>query len=87
MPEGVVLGTIWHIVVNSKGDLIVADFTQGTVFLTDAEGNYLRQIGARGGAEGEYFSIVELLLAPNGDLYIGLSGRRPQVHGLFRRFL
>ena len=74
MPEGVVLGTIWHFVVNSKGDLIVADFTQGTVFLTDAEGNYLRQIGARGGAEGEYFSVVELLLAPNGDLYIGSLG-------------
>ncbi len=74
MPEDVILGTIWHLVVDAKGQLIVADFTQGTVFLADAEGNYLRQIGARGGAEGEYFSVIELLLAPNGDLYIWSMG-------------
>ena len=74
MPEGVVLGHIRNILVDSKGDLIVADATQQTVFLADAEGNYLRQIGARGGAEGEYFSITSLLLAPNGDLYIGSTG-------------
>ena len=78
MPEGVVLGTIGHLVVDSKGDLIVADFTQQTVFLTDAEGNYLRQIGTRGGAEGEYLSINELVLAPNGDLYIWTIGEGPK---------
>ena len=74
MPENVVLGTIGHLVVNSKGDLIVADATQQTVFLADAEGNYLRQIGTRGGAEGEYFYVLNLLLALNGDLYIGSGG-------------
>ena len=74
MPEDVVLGTINHVEVDSKGDLIVSDFVQQTIFLTDAEGNHLRQIGARGGAEGEYFSINELLLAPNGDLYIWTIG-------------
>lgn len=74
MPEDVVLGTIRDIEVDSKGDLIVSDFVQQTVFLTDAEGNYLRQIGARGGAEGEYGSVIELLLAPNGDLYMGSIG-------------
>ena len=74
MPEDVVLGTINHVEVDSKGNLIVADFTQQTVFLADAEGNYLRQIGTQGGAEGEYFSINELLLAPNGDLYIWTVG-------------
>ena len=74
MPEDVVLGTINHVEVDSKGDLIVSDFIQQTLFLTDTEGNYLRQIGERGGAEGEYFSINELLLAPNGDLYIWTIG-------------
>lgn len=74
MPEDVILGTINHVGVDSKGSLIVLDFTQGTIFLADAEGNYLRQIGARGGAEGEYFSMIELLLAPNGDLYIWSMG-------------
>ena len=74
MPEGVVLGTINRVVVDSKGDLIVLDSTQKTVFQTDAEGNYLRQIGARGGAEGEYFHVLKLLLASNGDLYIHSVG-------------
>lgn len=74
MPEDVILGTIGDIKVDSKGNLIVLDFTQGTIFLADAEGNYLQQIGARGGAEGEYFSIIELLLAPNGDLYTWSMG-------------
>ena len=74
MPEDVVLGTINHVEVDSKGDLIVSDFVQQTIFLTDAEGNHLRQIGARGGGEGEYFSITNLLLAPNGDLYMGTTG-------------
>jgi hypothetical protein len=74
MPEGVVLGTINHVEVDSKGDLIVSDLTQGTIFLADAEGNYLWQIGARGGAEGEYFSIINVRLAPNGDLYITSAG-------------
>ncbi len=74
MPEGVVLGTINSIKVNSKGNLIIGDLTQQTLFLADAEGNYLRQIGARGGAEGEYFTITELLIAPNGDLYICTTG-------------
>lgn len=74
MPEDVVLGTINHVEVDSKGHLIVSDFIQQTIFLADAEGNYLRQIGERGGAEGEYFSIDELLLAPNGDLYIWTTG-------------
>ena len=76
MPEEVILGTINHVEVNSKGDLIVSDFTQQTVFLADAEGNYLRQIGARGGAKGEYYSIINLRLAPapNDDLYITSVG-------------
>ena len=74
MPENVILGMIGHLVVNSKGDLIVANATQRTVFLADAEGNYLRQIGTRGGAEGEYFYVLNLLLAPNGDLYIESGG-------------
>ena len=74
MPEGVVLGAIRNIEVDSKGNLIVADRIQQTVFLTDAEGNYLRQVGTRGGSEGEYFSIDEVLLAPNGDLYIWTMG-------------
>ena len=74
MPEEIILGTIGDIKVDSKGDLTVLDFTQGTIFLADAEGNYLRQIGARGGAEGEYFSPIELLLAPNSDLYIWSMG-------------
>jgi len=74
MPEDITLGTIWHLAVNSKGNLIVADFTQGTIFLADTEGNYLQQIGTRGGAEGEYLSIINVLLAPNGDLYIGSIG-------------
>ncbi len=73
-PEDVILGTLNHVEVDSKGNLIVLDFTQGTIFLADAEGNYLRQIGARGGAEGEYFSVIELLLAPNGDLYTWSMG-------------
>lgn len=74
MPEGVVLGLIRNLAVDSRGTLIVADFTQGTIFLADAEGNYLRQVGAQGGAEGEYFHVIELLLAPNDDLYIGSLG-------------
>ena len=74
MPEGVVLGMIGNIEVDSKGDLIVADFIQQTVFLADAEGNYLRPIGARGGAEGEYYSIIEILLGPNDDLYTWSMG-------------
>ena len=74
MPEDIVLGEVSNIVVDSKGDLIVVDSTQWTVFQTDAEGNYLRQIGARGGAEGEYFYVLKLLLSPNGDLYIHAVG-------------
>lgn len=74
MPEDVTLGTIGDIKVDYKGNFTVLDFAQGTIFLADAEGNYLRQIGARGGAEGEYFSIIELLLAPNGDLYVWSMG-------------
>ena len=73
MPEDIVLGWIAPI-VDPEGNLIFADYTQDTVFLTDAEGNYLRQIGARGGGEGEYLSIFKLLLAPNGDLYIYSMG-------------
>lgn len=72
MPKGVVLGWASPI-VDPEGNLIVVDYIQSTVFLTDAEGNYLRQIGARGGAEGEYFTIYKVLLAPNGDLYIHCS--------------
>lgn len=74
MPEEVILGTIWHLVVDSKGNLIVADATQETIFLTDAEGNYLRSIGARGGGEGEYFTILGVVLAPNDDLYTWSMG-------------
>lgn len=76
IPEDVILGTINHVEVNSKGDLIVSDFTQQKVFLADTEGNYLRQIGARGGAKGEYYSIINLRLAPapNDDLYITSAG-------------
>lgn len=70
MPEGVVLGMIGYVLVDAKGDLIVLDIIQKTIFQTDAKGYYLRQIGARGGAEGEYFSILNPRLAPNGDFYI-----------------
>ena len=74
MPEGVVLGRIGHMIVDSKGNLIVRDPIQDIVFQTDAEGHYLRQIGARGGAEGEYFMVLKILLAPNDDLYIHSAG-------------
>ncbi len=74
MPADVVLGRIGYIEVDSKGHLIIGDSIQQTIFLADAEGHYLRPIGTRGGAEGEYFSISELLLAPNGDLYIWTTG-------------
>ena len=74
MPEGNILGEIGYTVVNSKGDLIIVDSTQWIVFQTDAEGNYLRQVGVRGGAEGEYFYVLKLLLSPNGDLYIHTVG-------------
>ena len=70
MPEDIVLGQIYFIVVNSKGNLIVVDGTQHIVFQTDAVGNYLRQIGARGGGEGEYFYVLKMRLDSNGDLYI-----------------
>ena len=70
MPEGVVLGMIGYILVDAKGDLIVLDHVQNTIFQTDAEGHYLRQIGARGGAEGEYFNAMNPRLAPNGDFYL-----------------
>ncbi len=69
MPDDVVLGGIGYTLVDAKGHLIVLDHIQKTIFLTDAEGLYLRQIGARGGAEGEYFSVMKPRLAPNGDLY------------------
>ena len=74
MPAGVILGDIHLGAVNSKGDLIFVDSIQWTVFLTDVEGRYLRQIGARGGAKGEYFYVLKLLLDPNGDLYIHTVG-------------
>ncbi len=74
MPEDVVLGTINSIKVNSKGNLIISDLTQQTLFLADAEGRYLRQIGARGGAEGEYFHGRRPRLAPSGDLYFNSLG-------------
>lgn len=69
MPENVVLGGIGYVLVDAKGHLIVLDHIQNTIFQTDAKGHYLRQIGARGGAEGEYLSIMDPRLAPNGDLY------------------
>ena len=74
MPEDIVLGQISSIVVNSKSDLVVVDFTQHIVFQTDTEGNYLRQIGTRGGAEGDYFYVLKVLLDSNGDLYIHSLG-------------
>lgn len=70
MPENVVLGQIGYVLVDAKGNLIVVDTIQETVFQTDAKGHYLRQIGARGGAEGEYFNAMKPRLAPNGDLYL-----------------
>ena len=69
IPGNVVLGGIGHTLVDAKGDLIIVDHIQKTVFQTDTEGRYLRQIGARGGGEGEYFHIWRPRLAPNGDLY------------------
>ena len=74
MPEESVLGNIGDIVVDSKGNLIVGDSIQWIVFQTDAEGNYLRQIGMRGGGEGGYFYILKLLLDPNDALYIHAVG-------------
>ena len=74
LPEDVVLGGIGYILVDAKGHLIVVDHIQKTVFQTDAEGRYLRQIGARGGGEGEYFYIGRPRLAPNGDLYFHSLG-------------
>ena len=65
MPEGVVLGAIRNIEVDSKGDLIVVDRIQQTVFLTDAEGNYLRQVGTRGGLGGEITCYISSL--PKGS--------------------
>lgn len=69
MPENVVLGGIGYVLVDAKGHLIVLDHIQNTIFQIDAKGHYLRQIGARGGAEGEYLSIMDPRLVPNGDLY------------------
>ncbi len=70
MPEDVVLGGIGYVLVDAQGHLIVMDHIREMIFQTDAEGRYLRQIGARGGAEGEYFSPLIPRLAPNGDLYL-----------------
>jgi len=69
MPEAIVLGGIGYTLVDAKGHLIVIDHIQKTVFQTDAEGRYLRRIGARGGGEGEYFFIRRPRFALNGDLY------------------
>lgn len=74
MPEGIVLGQIGHIVISSKGDLIVEDSYLKTLFQTDAEGNYLRQIGVRGVGEGEYYHITQLALDKSDDLYIQSIG-------------
>lgn len=74
MPEDVVLGDIHLGMVDSKDNLILVDSTQWMVFLTDAEGHYLQQIGTRGGAEGEYFYVLKVLLDSNGDLYIHTVG-------------
>ena len=74
MPEDVVLGTISYTLIDAKGNLIVVDSVQWTIFQINAEGQYLRQIGRRGGAEGEYFYVLKMLLAPNGDLYIHCIG-------------
>ena len=77
MPENVVLGQIGYTLVDAKGNLIVLDTIQNTIFQTDTEGHYLRQIGGRGGAEGEYLKIMKPQLAPNGDLYLySLGGSR-----------
>ena len=74
MPEDIVLGEIGSIVVDAKGNLIVLDSVQWRVFQTDAEGRYQMQIGARGGAENEYFYVVKMLLGSNRDLYIQSVG-------------
>ncbi len=74
MPEEVVLGVIGYVLVDAQGNLIVVDTIKWTVFQTDAEGHYLRPIGARGGAEGEYFHALDPRLAPNGDLYFHSLG-------------
>lgn len=70
MPEGIVLGQISYIVINSKGDLIVSDWFLKTLFQTDAEGNYLRQIGRQGGGKGQYYHITKLAIDKSDDLYI-----------------
>ena len=69
MPEDVVLGQIGFALVDAQGNLIVVDLIKETVFQTDAKGHYLRPIGARGGAEGEYSTPLDPRFAPNGDLY------------------
>ncbi len=74
MPEDVVLGGIGYVLVDAQGHLIVMDHKRDTIFQTDAEGHYLRPIGARGGAEGEYFHGRRPRLAPNGDLYFYSMG-------------
>ena len=74
IPEDIVIGQIGYIEINSKGDLIVHDSYLKTLFQTDAEGNYLRQIGVRGAGEGEYYHITQLDLDKSGDLYIRSLG-------------
>ena len=74
MPEDIVIGQIGYTEINSKGDLIIQDSYLKVLFQTDAEGNYLRQIGVRGGGEGEYYHVNQLSLDKSGDLYIRSIG-------------
>lgn len=71
--------------VNSHGEVIIADNGLSKLVMFDSEGNFLREIGSKGGEPGEFKLITSLYVAPNDNILV--TDNRLQIFSRVGKFI
>jgi len=77
-PEETIFGRISYLTVGPEGSIYVADDQLETLRAYDADGRFVRTIGRKGEAPGEYLLILGMTVLPNGNLAI-YDGRNQRI--------
>ena len=77
-----------RLAVDDDGNIYVADMSDSKIKVFDAQGNFIRSIGEKGQGPGEFSSIGEIKILPNGNLIaLDYRNRRTSIFDKNGKFL
>ncbi len=68
--EEVTFGSVSDVIPQADGGLLVHDQQAGLIRFYDAQGAYVKTLGAKGGGPGEYQQVNGIAMHPNGNILV-----------------